>query len=69
MSKLITFDKGSKRRLKQVRWRMVEVFSLALLAILTIAIGIVALYWQLKNERHDFQPNKLPQIKESEPRP
>ena len=32
MVKVITFDKGSKRRLKQIRWKVGEIVSLALLS-------------------------------------
>jgi hypothetical protein len=67
MSKVITFDKGSKRRLKQVRWKVAEIFSVVLLAIFTMAIGIVVLLWQLKREHHYSQPPRVPQLREAKP--
>lgn len=41
MPKVITFDKGSKRRLKQIRWKLVEMFSVALLAVFAFAVSLL----------------------------
>ena len=67
MSKVITFDKGSKRRLGQIRWKLFEIFSLALLAILGFAVSILVLLWQLEREHPHSEPTKAPQIKNAEP--
>jgi hypothetical protein len=67
MSKVITFDKGSKRRLKQIRWKLFEVFSLALLAVLGFAACILVLLWQLDHEHSHSGPSKVPQIRSSQP--
>jgi hypothetical protein len=69
MPKVITLDKGSKRRLKQIRWKLVEIFSLMLLAILGFAVCILVLLWQLDHEpEHPHsEPPKVPQIRDAEP--
>ena len=67
MSKVITLDKGSKRRLGQIRWKLFEIFSLVLLAILGFAVCILVLLWQLDHEHPHSEPSKVPQIKSAEP--
>jgi hypothetical protein len=67
MSKVITHDKGSKRRLKQIRWKLVEIFSLVLLAILGFAVSILVMLWQLNHEHPHSEPTKVPQIRDAEP--
>ncbi|KAA6462880.1 hypothetical protein DYQ86_05945 [Acidobacteria bacterium AB60] len=66
MPKMITFDKGSKRRLKEIRWRLSEVISLALLSLLTIAVCALAVLWEMDRERYS-EPTKEHQIREAEP--
>jgi len=67
MSKVITFDKGSKRRLRQIRWKLFEVVSLALLALLVFAASILGLLWELDHEHPHSKPTKVPQIRDAEP--
>ena len=67
MSKVITFDKGSKRRLKQIRWKLFEIFSLVLLAILGFAVSILVLLGQLDHEHPHSEPTKVPQIRDAKP--
>jgi hypothetical protein len=67
MSKVITFDKGSKRRLKQIRWKLIEIFTLALFAILIFATSLFVLMWELQHEHPHAEPTKVPQIKSAEP--
>jgi|HubBroStandDraft_2_1064218.scaffolds.fasta_scaffold467017_1 hypothetical protein len=67
MSKVITFDKGSKRRLKQIRWKLFEIFSLVLLAILGFAVSILVLRCQLDREHPHSEPTKVPQIRDAKP--
>ena len=62
MSKVITFDKGSKRRLSQIRWKLTELFSLMLLAVLVFALSLLVMVWELQREHPDDLP-KIPQIR------
>ena len=65
MSKKITFDKGSKRRLKQIRWKLVEVLSLAVLAVFLSGVIMLVVLWELKHEHPDSEPIKVPPIRRS----
>jgi len=67
MPKVITFDKGSKRRLKQIRWKLFEIFSLMLLAILVFAMGLLVMLWELRHVHPHREPSKVPQIRNTEP--
>jgi len=67
MRKIITFDKGSKRRLKQIRWKLGEILSLALFSLLMIAAGALAILWEMRHEYPLSEPTKDPQIREEEP--
>ena len=67
MPKVITLDKGSKRRLKQIRWKLIEIFSLALLAILVFAMSLMVMFWELRQVHPDREPTKGPQIRNTEP--
>ena len=67
MSKVITFDKGSKRRLRQIRWKLIEIFTLALLAILIFATSFFVLMWELQHEHPHREPSKVPEIRNTEP--
>ncbi len=67
MAKVITFDKGSKRRLNEIRWRLAEIVSLALLSVLMIAAVAFAILWEMHQEHPYSEPTKDPQIREAEP--
>jgi uncharacterized protein YpmS len=67
MSKVITFDKGSKRRLKQIRWKIGEIITLALFTLLAIAVTALAVLWEIRDTQPYSDPPKAPQIKETEP--
>ena len=67
MRKVITFDRGSKRRLRQIRWKLIEIFTLALLAILIFAMSLFVLMWELKHEHPLQEPTKGHQIRNAEP--
>jgi NhaP-type Na+/H+ or K+/H+ antiporter len=66
--KVITFDKGSKLRLKEIRWKLVEVFTLALLAVFLFAMTIFVMMWELHDVHPDPAPTKVPQIRDAEPK-
>lgn len=67
MPKVITFDKGSKRRLGQIRWKLFEIFSLALLAILLFVMSMMVMLWELRHVHPHREPSKVPQIRNTEP--
>ena len=67
MSRMITFDKGSKRRLGQIRWKLFEIFSLMLLAILVFAMSLLVMLWELRHVHPHGEPSKVPQIRNTEP--
>jgi len=67
MSRVITFDKGSKRRLGEIRWKLFELFSLALLAILVFAMSLLVMWWELRHVHPHREPSKVPQIRNTEP--
>ena len=67
MRKVITFDKGSKRRLRQIRWKLIEIFTLALLAIFIFATSLFVLMWELEHEHPHSEPTKVHQFRNAEP--
>lgn len=67
MPKVITFDKGSKRRLKQIRWKLVEMFSVALLAVFAFVVSLLVVVWELRHIHPHSEPTKGPLIKNAEP--
>jgi hypothetical protein len=67
MSKVITFDKGSKRRLGQIRWKLFELYSLALLAIFVFVMSLLVMLWELRHVHPHREPSKVPQIRNTEP--
>ncbi|HEY2470898.1 MAG TPA: hypothetical protein VGI45_24100 [Terracidiphilus sp.] len=66
--KVIILNRGSKRRLKEIRWKLVEVFSLALLAILLFAMSILVMMWEVHDVHPDPEPTNTPQFKDAEPK-
>lgn len=68
MPKVVTFDKGSKRRLKQIRWKIGEIVTLALFTLLAMAATALAVLWEIHHTHPYSDPPKTPQIKETEPR-
>jgi hypothetical protein len=51
--RVINFDRGSKRRLRQVRWTLRERTSVALLLMLLVALCILVELWDVSHE-HPF---------------
>ena len=45
--RVITFDKGSKRRMRRIQWRRIEIASMILLALFTVIIAGFVLFWEL----------------------
>lgn len=67
MSKVITLDKGSKRRIKQIRWKTGEILSLALLAIFMFAIIAFAVLFEMDHEHPYSEPPTSPQVRDAQP--
>ncbi len=67
MPKLITLDKGSKRRLGLIRWKLFEIFSLALLAVFLFAMSLLFMLWELRHVHPVREPSKVPEIRNTEP--
>ena len=65
--KVITLDRGSKRRLKQIRWKTGEIASLALLATILVATIFVVMRWELHHEHPYSELPKRPQIRDAQP--
>jgi hypothetical protein len=49
MSRVITFDKGSKRRMNEIRWKLREVISLVILALLVVGLGVLCTVWEVSH--------------------
>ena len=48
--RVINFDKGSKRRLRQIRWKYFEVVSLCLLFLVMMITMALALVWFVSHD-------------------
>jgi hypothetical protein len=57
--RIITFDRGSKRRIQEVRWKPLQILSAILLLLLAIALCIVLSFWEVS---HYFDQPKTPQF-------
>lgn len=67
MTRVITLDKGSKRRLKQIRWKLFEAFTLALLTCFVLAMSLLIMWLELRHVHPHREPSKVPQIRNMEP--
>lgn len=63
VARAISFDKGSKRRLREIRWKQREVISAALLFLILMALVVWFALSEETNERF-IDPPKTPEIKE-----
>lgn len=48
--RVINFDKGSKRRMRRIRWRPLEIASLFLISLGAVAIIAVVLSWEIAHD-------------------
>jgi hypothetical protein len=46
---VINFDKGSKRKMRQIRWRPFEIISLFLLLLVTLTITVMVGLWEISH--------------------
>ena len=56
--RVITLDRGSKRRLRQIRWTWRERTSLALIFLFLLALCILYLHWDLSHD-HPFSEDTM----------
>jgi hypothetical protein len=45
MSRVINFDRGSKRRIKEIRWNQFEITSAVLLTIVLVVLCVFFAIW------------------------
>jgi hypothetical protein len=46
---VINFDKGSKRKMRQIRWRPFEIISLVLVLLVTLTITVMVGLWEISH--------------------
>jgi hypothetical protein len=49
MSRVITFDRGSKRRMKEIRWKLHEVLSAVALSLIVLGLGVLLAIWEVSH--------------------
>jgi hypothetical protein len=49
MSRVITFDKGSKRRMRQIQWKLREVISAVFLSLIVLGLGALLAVWEVSH--------------------
>ena len=55
---VINFDRGSKRRLRQIHWTLRERTNAALLFLLLVALGLLVEFWEVSHE-HPFSGDAI----------
>jgi hypothetical protein len=46
---IISFDKSSKRRMRQIQWRPIEIASLFLFLLVTLTITVMVGLWEMSH--------------------
>lgn len=59
--KVINFDKGSKRKMRQIRWRPLEIISLVSLLLVTLTICVMVGLWEIS---HDSDEPPIPHLQD-----
>jgi hypothetical protein len=49
MSRVITFPRSSKRRLRQIRWKLREVISVVALSLIVLVLGVLFALWEISH--------------------
>ena len=49
MSRVITFDRGSKRRMRQIRWKLREIISLVAVSLIVLGLGVLLAFWEVSH--------------------
>jgi hypothetical protein len=60
MSRVITFDKGSKRRMNQIRWEFHQVLGAVLISLVILGLCALLEIWEVSRYS---EPPKSPQVK------
>ena len=50
MSRVIIFPRGSKRRMKQIRWKISEVISVVILSLILLGLGVLFALWEVSHQ-------------------
>ena len=58
--RVISFDKGSKRRIKLIRWNAREIISVVVLSLIVLALGVLLGLWEVSH--YSAEP-KTPHVK------
>jgi hypothetical protein len=58
---VINFDKGSKRKMRQIRWRLFEIISLVLFLLVTLTICIMVGLWEIS---HGYDEPAIPHLQD-----
>jgi cytoskeletal protein RodZ len=45
--RVIYFDKGSKRQMRRIRWKLREVISVVVLSLIVLGLGILFALWEV----------------------
>jgi Co/Zn/Cd efflux system component len=53
--KVITFDKGSKKKLQTIRWKRIEIASAFFLSIFLMAACVLVALWYASHDRDESQ--------------
>jgi len=57
---VVTFDKGSKRRMLNIRWKRHEILSVVSLLLITIVLGV---WLALREASHYYRPPRTPEVR------
>jgi Co/Zn/Cd efflux system component len=57
--KVITFDKGSKKKLQTIRWKRIEIASAFFLSIFLMAACVLVALWYASHDRDESQTPSL----------
>jgi hypothetical protein len=49
VSRVITFDKGSKRRINEIRWKLREIISAVALSLIVLGLGVLLAIWEVSH--------------------
>lgn len=58
---VINFDKGSKRKIQQIRWRPLEIISLVLFLLITLTICVIVGLWEIS---HGYDEPPIPHLQD-----
>jgi hypothetical protein len=53
--KVITFDKGSKKKIQRIRWTRMELVSAVVLSIFLMAACVLVVLWYASHDRDESQ--------------